>query len=216
MISIYTIAYNEELLAAKFVEHYRSRFPFCSITVYDNCSTDETAKIFKSLDCEVLPFDTRGKINENLYLDIKNNCWKQAHTDWVLVCDVDEWLDIDENKLTIETATLVKSYAFDVYEYRYEVRSPIYDKVLLFNRSKIKEINYGPGCHTIHPEGIVEYSSPYKMWHQKYISEEYIVQRHRMYAERVSDENKRNGWANHYFVAECELREKYREIVNKK
>jgi glycosyltransferase involved in cell wall biosynthesis len=213
MISIFTIAYNEEVLAEKFINHYRSRFPSCNIMVYDNLSTDATAEIFLSHGCNLLEFDTRGKINENLYLHIKNNRWKQASTDWVLVCDVDEWLDIDEQTLNNETSTLIKSCAFDVYEYKYEVRSPLYDKVLLFNRSKITEINYGPGCHSVHPEGIIEYSMPYKLLHQKYLSEEYIVQRHKMYAQRVSETNIENEWAIHYFTNEEEIRQNYRNVI---
>ena len=97
MITIYSIAYNEEILLPYFIRFYRTRFPDCNIVIYDNCSTDSTKKIALSESCSVINFDTNNEINEYKYLEVKNHCWKQSLTDWVLVCDIDEWFDVTEN-----------------------------------------------------------------------------------------------------------------------
>src|SRR3990167_11265325 len=99
MITVYTITYNESLLIQFMIDHYRSRFPDCRIVVYDNISTDDTVKIALANGCEVIPYDTNGQIQDSHYIQIKNNCWKDAKTDWVLICDMDELLDINTAQL---------------------------------------------------------------------------------------------------------------------
>ena len=44
-ITVYTIAYNEELMIPHFIAHYRKQFPNCKIVVFDNESTDNTIKV---------------------------------------------------------------------------------------------------------------------------------------------------------------------------
>ena len=54
MITIYTIAYNEEVMLPFMIKWYRERFPECKIVVYDNFSTDKTEEIALSNDCQVV------------------------------------------------------------------------------------------------------------------------------------------------------------------
>jgi hypothetical protein len=229
VISIYTIGYNEELLAQFFINHYKSNFPDCKITLFDNCSTDKTKDIFESNGCKVENFDTGGLINENEYLRIKNNCWKQSATDWVLICDIDEILHINQHELLAEhqkSVSIIRTEAYEMYNslpyidienMKHGVRLPIYDKSILFNKQKIKQINYSAGCHTSNPEGDVLYSeNKYKMLHYKGLSEDYVVARHKEFAERLSDENKKNNWGSHYLIPEKELRLNYRNIKTEK
>ena len=54
--------------------------------------------------CKVIQYNTNDQIDDNKYLEIKNNCWKKAKTDWVLVCDVDELLNITYSDLVREDA----------------------------------------------------------------------------------------------------------------
>ena len=71
-ITIYTVAYNEELMLPFFIKHYRTLFPECHIVVYDNQSTDRTVEIAKESNCEVIQYDTDNKISDRKYLEIKN------------------------------------------------------------------------------------------------------------------------------------------------
>ena len=73
MITIYSLAYNEELLLQFMIDHYKERFPSCKIIIYDHMSTDKTVEIAKLNNCEVRTFDTGGKIDDNKYLEIKKN-----------------------------------------------------------------------------------------------------------------------------------------------
>ena len=93
-ITIYTMAFNEELLLPYMIKHYRSRFPNCNIVVYNNNSTDNTKQIAESNNCEVIFYNTNNQVNDDMLRNLKNNCWKTALTDWVVVCDVDEMLNI--------------------------------------------------------------------------------------------------------------------------
>ena len=99
MITIYTITYNEEVVLPYFITWYRNRFPDCRIVVYDNYSTDNTEKIALEHNCEVIKYDTNNQLSDSKYLEIKNNCWKTANTDWVIVCDCDEFLDVNTHTI---------------------------------------------------------------------------------------------------------------------
>ena len=102
MITIYTIAYNEEIMLPHFIKWYRERFPNCRIVIHDNESTDDTVKIALENNCEVISFDTKNKFEDAIHMNIKNQCWKEAKTNWVIVCDTDELLDIKQEILLLE------------------------------------------------------------------------------------------------------------------
>jgi len=219
MITIYTIAFNEEIMLPFFIKHYRSRFTNCNIVVYDNYSEDNTEKIAIENNCQVVKYDTNGKLSDSTYLNIKNNVWKDSDTDWVLVCDVDELLDINEEMLVNEEkegVTLIKGLGFDMinltpYELNIDnmthgVRSPGYDKTFLFNKKHIKEINYSPGCHTCRPMGNIKYNTnTYNLYHMNYVEENYKINRYKKFKERLSDENKIKKWGIQYSNTEQQI-----------
>ncbi len=213
MITIHTMAFNEAVFLQFMIDHYRSRFPNCHIVVYDNESTDDTAKIALQNNCEVRPHITNGIVDDAKLRDLKNNCWKNASTDWVLVCDVDELLDINMQQLQEETATdvtIIQSEAynmvnmednFDFINIKYGARCPPYDKSYLFNKKYIREINYEAGGHKVNPNGIVKYSNKqYKLYHYNCINIEYNVARHVLTAQRLGEVNRKNGWGSQYLV----------------
>jgi hypothetical protein len=101
---------NEEVMLPHAVKHYRTRFPGCPITVYDNNSTDKTVTLATALGCIVRQRYTKDDIQDNDALAIlKSNCWKQDFVEgrdppWVIVVDTDEWLDMWESDLVAEDA----------------------------------------------------------------------------------------------------------------
>lgn len=194
-----------------FIQHYRKSFPGCRIVVYDNMSTDSSQTIAKAYGCEVIAYDTGGKLDDLTYLKIKNNCWDDAKTDWVLVADVDEWCDFtkyDLKQADLDGHTVLRFEAYnmvnmednlDVLSIEMGERAPSYDKMYCFNRKKIKAVNYSPGCHSASPEGIVSTTSDvFICRHYKYINIDYMVERHAIFASRLSDENKKRGYGFHY------------------
>ena len=228
MITIYTIAYNEQVLLQFMIDHYRQRFPDCKIVVYDNMSTDRTKQIALNNKCTVIPYDTKNKLNDHIYLEIKNNCWKQAETDWVLICDVDELLDITKQNLLLEQkkgTTIVMSEAyqminmknnFNLKEINRGVRDPGYDKKFLFNKQYIKEINYGIGCHGCEPVGnIILSQNKYKLYHYKYINQSYHIKRYKLFESRLSDFNLTNKIGMGYCISPLDIKYEYFSLRNR-
>lgn len=222
-ITIYTICYNEELMLPYFIRHYRKRFKDCNIVVYDNQSTDNTKQIALDADCTVIGYDTDGKLDDRTYLFIKNNCWKDAPTDWVMVVDCDELCMIHESYMHKEIkngTTVIRFTGFnmvnlvddiEVEGINYGVRAESYDKCAMFNKKFIQEINYGPGAHDASPVGKVkkEYSV-YMLCHYKYINPDYMVRRHAEFAKRLSANNIKHGYGGHYQYTEEKIREEFK------
>jgi len=224
-VAIYSIAYNEELLLPYFVAHYQSRFPGCDITIYDNCSTDNTAQLASNLGCIVQPYDSGGKFCENKQTGIKNNCWKGTDADWVIVCDIDEFLDADLDQLQEECGTILRTqgwdmiggktrYSFDFYAIKQGVKNKMESKSIAFKPHEISEINYVPGAHSCAPVGNVHYSyTIYNLYHYKYLYLDYVIARNKMSAERLSDLNKNKGWGTQYLIEEDKLCKMYQEYM---
>lgn len=227
MITIHTLTYNEEVLLPFFIEHYRKNFPNCIIKIYDNESTDNTCNIAKENNCEVITYNSNNTLSDEIYLDIKNNVWKNSTTDWNLVCDVDELCIINQNNLEEEeliNTTIIRFQSYDMVnmsdnpenielkQISYGVRHPLYDKDLLFNKKFVSQINYQPGCHRSNPIGIIKYSNTeYKMLHYKYIGENFVVKRYEHFKQRMSEKNKKLGWGYQYLMDEKTLRDVYKQ-----
>jgi glycosyltransferase involved in cell wall biosynthesis len=218
-LTLYTITYNEEVILPYFIKWYRDRFPNCKIVVYDNESTDNTKNICLSTpNLDYIPYHTGNKLSDSTYLKIKNNAWKHADTDWVIVCDVDEFLDVNESNLN-DNQSIYKAKGFnmfnldnlqDITQVNYGLPAVQYDKSILFNRKRLTEINYGAGCHHCEPKGDVVFSviNP-PLYHMKFLNVDYIVQRYKIYASRLSDENLEMRWGYHYQQEEQEIRDSY-------
>lgn len=223
MLTIYTITYNEELVLPHFIKWYRSRSPNCTIVVYDNESTDNTEQIAMDNNCEVVNYSTDNKLSDSAYLKIKNNAWKQADTDWVMVVDCDEFVDVTENdliELESNKKTIVSAVGFnmcnvegltELADIKHGVRAEQYDKSILFNKKYIKEINYEAGCHSCTPKGVVNYAKGLvNLYHMILINEQFLVDKYLRNASRMSEENKRNKWGHHYLQSEEIVRANYK------
>jgi glycosyltransferase involved in cell wall biosynthesis len=227
MITVYAVAYNESHIIKFMIDHYRHRFPKCKIIVYDNYSSDNTAQIAKDNGAEIIKFQTGNTFSDSKHLEIKNNCWKESSTDWVLMCDTDEMLDISEEQLIEEeklNSTIITSDGcnmvnmednFDLSNIKFGSKFELYSKQYLFNKKFIKEINYAPGCHTSNPIGTIKYSSKsYLALHYALINPDFMVARYKQNAARMSKENIKNGWGAHYFLSEEEIRKNFQTHRN--
>lgn len=207
------------------ITHYRDRFPDCNIVLCDNQSTDKTRDIAQKFGCSIIDFDTNNKIDDYKYLELKNSCWKSAPTDWVLMCDTDELLDINESDLKKEEnngTTIIRSEGYNMVNMhdnlelgsiKYGVRAEQYDKFVLFKKTDIRQINYSLGCHNANPVGNVTYSSKaYKLYHYKFVSPDYQIARYAMYVSRLSDRNKQFGMGFHYNDDERLIRIHYKNM----
>lgn len=222
-VAVYSIAFNEELLLPYFIAHYRSRFPGCEITIYDNYSTDRTAQIARELGCIVLNYNSGGEIRDDILLATKNNCWNNTDADWVIVCDIDEFLDANFKQLQEESATILRTQGwdmvgeetsdqFDFYAINHGIQNKLESKQVAFKPKDISEINYRPGCHSCAPVGSIHYSyRVYNIYHYKYLYLDYVIARNRMSATRMSQINKQEKWGMQYLADDGETRKIYTE-----
>lgn len=222
MITVYTVTYNEEIIIQFMIDHYRKRFPNCHIIVYDNMSTDKTVEIALANNCAVIPYFSNNQLQDSTFLKIKNNCWKHAKTDWVLVCDIDELLDINEEDLKSEESlgsTMIRSEAYnmvnmqdnlDLTGINHGVRCPLYDKLCLFNRKFIININYNIGCHICNPKGQPVISNKaYHLYHYKYINLNCLISRYTVFLSRLSESNKKNKWGLQYLLTPEQIHDEF-------
>lgn len=231
MLTIFITTYNEEIIIKFMIDHYRLNFPNCNIILRDNQSTDKTVEIALQNNCEVISYDTGGEIDDFFLRDLKNNCWKNAKTDFVLVCDPDELLMINESQLKQEElagATIINTQGydmvnmednFDLPNIKYGSADNNYSKSILFNKKFIKEINYECGAHKSNPVGSVKLShNIYDLYHYKFINQEYLIDRFKLTKKRLSKKNIQYGMGAYNSLPENEIKNmfKYRRENAKK
>lgn len=227
MIDIYLLCFNEEKFLQFAINHYNKYFPTGNIIFYDNMSTDNSEKIILDNGCQIRKFNTNNTFNDQVHMDLKNNCWKEnSLNDWVLTADLDELACVTEDQLKEEklNGTSVFSFegytliggktGYDLHGLKKGIRDGGHDKKHIFNRRLIKEINYSPGAHQANPTGNVIHSkNKYKVYHYKWISLEAVTDRHNFYAQRMSDENKKNKWGIQYYWTNEKLTEVYNSLI---
>lgn len=181
-IDVYSICWNEMIMLPYFLKHYKKYAR--KITVYDNFSNDESVKFMQDNDVEVIPFDTGGKLIETTQVDIRNNCWKGSDADWVIVCDIDEFVyhsDLIEYlsntsythlfgrgyEMMSEQIPTTSGQIYDEIKIGYPIDEFMsyktypywksnYSKGIIFKPSEIFETNFGLGSHYCKPIGNVK------------------------------------------------------------
>lgn len=223
-VEVYALMYNEALVLPYFLRHYREMFPNCHIVLFDNQSSDNSVEIALTWNnVEIRTYDTGGKLSDKTYLKIKNTCWRNAKTDWVLIADIDEHCVINADDLIREEIlgnTLIRFEGFnmvgmdgslDIDKIDRGIRAPSYDKTYCFRRSQIESINYGPGAHSASPIGEIKYSEEvYRCLHYKYIELEYMIKRHNHFASRLSDDNREKNYGGHYLYSRQRITKEFR------
>jgi glycosyltransferase involved in cell wall biosynthesis len=186
-LTIYLLCYNEEVLLPPTLKHYKTRFPNAKIVIIDNQSTDKSVEIALEAGCEIHTWDTKNIANIIENTTLKNNIWKSANTDWVLIADMDEWLELTEKQLTDDDkagVTIIRTSGvqivadsmsltlddIDLHALRNGYRDKLYSKTVCFKRSEITEINYVRGAHTSSPKGKVIFNkNAYVLKHMNYL-----------------------------------------------
>lgn len=238
IIHYYALCWNEEKMLPFMFDYYKQfvdRF-----TLYDNYSDDSSeSTILSQPNAHIKKFSMDGEINDYIYQDIKNNCWKQSRgkADYVIVCDTDEFIYHSDIHLAItqlkcDKYSIVKPYGYNMYSTNYPVydsqhlltdqvkrgiRVPMFDKCILFDPHAIVEINYKPGAHECHPWGRVKTyrNEDIKLLHYKNIGLEQLLERNRAYASRLSKENKEKGYGAEYLKKEQLIIQEFNENEQK-
>lgn len=223
-VDVFTLCYNE-MDILPFVIDYWKLFAR-HVYVFDNGSDDGSVEYLKKFNwISVMPFYSDG-FNDGRHVDIKNNMWKISDADFVVVCDMDECLyhenimDVlqymKHNGQSISCTAQLSTISNDFHEYpgngklyhqldgvRFGNNINLGDKCIIFNPRMIQQICYEPGAHKCHPIGIVNFydkqnSDPLMHIHIKDLSINKMMERIKMYANRLSEDNKRFRWGYQY------------------
>lgn len=223
MIEAHIVAWNEAETIHLTIKHYQS---FCAhIVLWDNHSTDNTREIAKAMGCTVKTFGKPGELSDRAYIDLKNQAWKKNHPgvdrrDFVIVCDADEILVAHKKTApTINCAleygkkqcyAIFKTQGWNVFSYDMPKERWLeitnghpeenYSKTVIFDPKQITDINFHIGCHVSKPKGNVLFSSePLYLFHYRNVGgPQRLIERHKLYRPRMSEENLQRRWGEHY------------------
>lgn len=177
--------------------------------MYDNYSTDNSVELATSLGIEVRTFGVKGVLDDQHYLDVKNNVWKEQRgkgVDYVIVVDADEFITIPF-KLTCTTPKVIGfnmiSDKLPTDDIEQEINtgefSESYSKQAIFNPDAITEINYRHGCHQNGMVGNITNEDTCKLYHYRQIGGvRRMLDRHAEYRIRMSAFNRKHGMGVHY------------------
>ena len=230
-VCVYTLCYNEEVILPFFLRHY---LEFCDeVVVYNNGSTDNSVKIINSFKNTRVVNYHAGEIRDDLHMLMKNNIWKEARGrfDFVIVVDTDEFLYSPDMKKLLAYCkkngkTVMKPVGYNmvsekqpdgdgqIYEYsKNGSKHWHFNKCVLFDPNKIKEINYAIGAHKAVPRGIVRrFSHPdLKLLHYKFLSRKYFLEK--MSNVRLSKNNIKNNWGYTDKFNEAELKKRFDDLL---
>lgn len=236
-ITLYTFLYNEEKILPYFLKHYSQYVN--KIIVYNNESTDSSIEIlndWKECEIEIREFNTDNHYDEQTLLNLKNSCWKDCDSDYVIVCDMDELLYhpnliefIEKQPYTDYFTTtgyhmigdeIPTDYTKQIYEIiQNGTPDNQYNKNVLFRRKNITETNYAPGAHSSSFKGterLINCSvEELKLLHYKWLSPEYVADKHIHYGQRRSQHSINNGWGSHYGLTRDRILHDFNELKNK-
>jgi hypothetical protein len=230
-VSIFLLCYNESVLLPHTIKFYNKYLPSAKITIYDNMSTDNSAEIAKSLNCDVIFYDTNGKTNDGKLQSIKNECWKTVESGWIIVGDMDEYICVDEatlfhekekgtsilkvdGKNMIGESQTVDLTDIDLESIQRYNHNPYECKNICFLREKIVNINYSVGAHHCSPEGEVVYSEEvYTLKHMEYVGLMYLINKYKQRFNR-SHEMRQQGMCTHYTDNESVVTSRYNNALN--
>ena len=232
-IDVFLLCYNESLMIRHTLNHY---LKFChELTIIDNQSSDNSLNIIREEYPSVIieTFNTSGFSREDIQTDIKNICWKNSQADYVIVCDMDEFLydeslELKLSLLNKHKPAICSIIGFEMFSKQFPLnyKTPItqqvkhglrnyrFDKSIMFNPKKVKEINYDYGAHTCNPEFYNkkenDFLVEFKLLHYKYLGKTYLYKRHLNYSNRLSKLNILNTLGKEYRKGKRHIDKKFK------
>lgn len=219
LITIYILCFNEEKIIEFTINAYRRLFPNCKVIIYDNESTDNSVEKARALNCEVRSFSTGGKLDEPKMTEMRNTVWKDATTPWIIMCDMDEVVAVNQSDLMEEDkrgTTILKTSGYEMYGKSEKddlsnikinaitsgEKSEGYSKTLCFRQDKIENINFSVGAHQSKPVAKagseVKFSEKvYTLYHFKKLGKSYYHYTQKRATPRAV-EMKKLGMSVHY------------------
>lgn len=193
--------------------------------MYDNYSTDGSVELAKSFGFEVRTFGRMGVLNDQHYLDVKNECWKEQigkSVNYVIVVDADEFVFIDDLTESDGSAPVVSGFNMisnilpvdEITEINTGSESESYSKQAIFNPDLITNINYVHGCHKNRMTGHIIRKGHCRLLHFRQIGGiDMILKRHAEYRKRMSKFNLDHGMGIHYLHSDEQKITEWNELL---
>jgi len=232
VVYVFAVCFNEAAILPFFLDHYAHHVGARKIVLHDGGSTDGSDSIaarYPQVEFIVAPSE---KLDDSALMRLRNEAWKpyRNECDWVVVCDVDEFLFHPDVRGTLRalrqqgvTLPLVEGFnivskAAPVYRpgrYLWQDRQagipdPRYlNKNLVFDPAI--DINYTLGCHHCQPTGPVQRSDGFvfKSLHMCQLSYEHLTAKARLSLARLSDWNLQTQAGFHYHINAALTRAQY-------
>ena len=231
-IQLYLVCRNEMVLLPHTVKHYRDNLGAdLEIIILDNYSNDDSRDLAEQLGCNrIRTWGSLFEIDDFKLRNLKNDAWQHETPEWVIMCDMDEWLCCTREDLELEWAAgthvlrtrgyeiIGKSQKItlndiDLHSLNTGVFSKQMSKSICFSPLRIREMNYSIGAHQCDPvpreEGaeVIWSTNNYVMKHMNFLGIPYIIQKNRSRYRRSKKMREQHQLATHY-------RETNEEIIN--
>jgi hypothetical protein len=234
VIHLYAICWNEERMLPFFFKYYDDfvdRYIF-----FDDQSDDRTIEIINQhRRAEVRPFP---ELNHDSFVlssqFVHNNCWKESkgNAEWIIITAIDEFLyhpDIINYFINCkrEKITAIPALGYQMLSEKFPdnnsdlitevpngAASDLFSKLSLFNPDAIEETNYAVGRHCANPEGELKYPRHDELLnlHFKYLSFDFLFERHKKLLNKLRSADIKNKWGFHYALDEEELRNEWHKV----
>lgn len=186
-INVYTIVWNEEFMLPKFLEHYSQWAD--RIFVIDDHSTDMTAEIAKAHPMVTYSkYDFEG-LKEDEFNDTFESYYENYGSDWAIVADCDEFIQgLDTLKdeprgVVLRTTGYMMIGKTGKLEDCVAVRMKSFDKPVVFDPKL--GVKFGDGRHSVN---LPTKDSKLELYHYKYPSREYYIQRNLVAYPRIMND----------------------------
>lgn len=237
-IEVHTLAHQQIELVPYVMRHYEG---WADVIAYAGYSTDGTEELLEKLGAKIVFLETHNEANDQIFMDMKNNCWKGSKADWVIVTDFDEFVHHRVSVmeyLKASKCTLIRPLQYEMYSDFFPTEdkqiteliktgalgSPKYNT---FRPSEITEMNFHPGCHAADPKGNVVVEDHWLgtpnpipitndailMLHYRNLSKDYVYHRNEYTASRMSAINNANGWGTFVYATRQAVSDYYDDIM---
>jgi len=226
-IHLYATCWNDVRMLPFFFRHYD---PFVErYVICDDGSDDGSIDLLRAhARVDLRRFEwTHSDSFVLSELDHYNSCWKESrgHADWVIVCDVDEHLHVNDLGDYLKACrdrgvTVLPARGYEMVTEHFPDPDEILavtrrrgapademSKLAVFQPDAIEELNHAAGGHQSKPIGrvVAPARDELLLLHYKYLGLDYVMNRDARLRTRLRETDLARGWARHWADGPAEV-----------